>query len=344
MYNLSLLRMRVSIYRWFATALLCALAGAGVRAQSDRELDANKRLFPEVGVGVWAVKRGPSDNYYVLVARAILVFDATGKKITQIPPAPSQKTSEAPALVYGVALDVDSAGRIYVADRGANALRIFSPAGELLLNIPFPSPTGIVVLSGGEIAATSATGKFLVNVFDSQGKELRSFGDPVEILEGQAAANRFMNIGHVATDAAGNIYFSFDYMPEPTYRKYDRVGYASQDVELASIDQAPVSQAIRRELRREIDSGSVPDLQQRISCFAVDPDSQKVWMALGDNLLLLDTDGRVLFEFRAYTPEGARITPNSILVERDRLILTSDPLGVYEFSRPDIVPHNSAPN
>lgn len=338
--------MRTSVFnlRWFAAALLCVLAGVGVRAQTDRELEANKRLFPEVGVGVWAVKRGPSGNYYVLVSRAILVFDADGKKIAQIPPESSQKSASESTLVYGVALDVDSAGRIYVADRGANALRVFSPAGALLLNIPFPSPTGLVVLSGGEIAATSATGKHLVNVFDSQGKELRSFGDPVEVMEGQAATNRFMNIGHLSADAAGNIYYSFDYMPEPTFRKYDRAGYASEDVELSSVDQAPVSQAIRRELRRKLDSGSVPDLQQRISCFAVDPDSQKVWMALGDDLLLLDSEGRVLFEFRAYTPEGARITPNSILVERDRLILTSDPLGVYEFPRPDIVSHSPAPN
>jgi hypothetical protein len=331
------MRIRVLNLRWLAAALLCCLMSAGLCAQMepDRELDARKRLFPEVGAGVWAVKHGPSDRYYVLVSRTIFVFDAAGTKVAQIPPAGVRENSATPTLVYGVAFDVDSAGRIYVADRGANALRVFSTAGAVLLNIPFPSPTGIAVLSGGEIAATSATSKHLVTVFDAQGKELRSFGDPIEIIEGQAPTNRFMNIGRLATDATGNIYYSFDYLPEPTFRKYDRVGYASQDITLDAIEFAPASQAIRRELKREIDRGSVPELQQRITCFAVDPESQKIWLALGDELLLLDTDGRVLFEYRAYTTDGARITPNSILVEGGRIVLTSDPLGVYEFSRPD---------
>jgi hypothetical protein len=322
--------------RWIAAALICAAVAAGTRAQQmDQELNAKKRLFPEIGAGVWAVKHGPSGRYYVLVSRAIYIFEDNGTKVGQIPPASPRDNSSAPALVYGVALDVDSTGRIYVADRGANVLRVFSPAGANLLNIPFPSPTGIVVLSGGEIAATGAAGKYLVNVFDAQGKEVRSFGVPMEILDGQSPTNRFMNIGHLSTDAASNIYYSFDYLPEPTFRKYDRVGYASQDITLDAIEFAPASQAIRRELRREVDRGSIPELQQRITCFAVDPESQKIWMALGDEILLLDTDGRVLFEYRAYTPEGARITPNSILVEPERLILTSDPLGVFEFSRPD---------
>jgi hypothetical protein len=343
MYNLLPMRMSVSIHRWFAAALLCSLACAGAGAQTDQELNAGKRLFPEIGAGVWAVKHGPSDRYYVLVSRAIFIFDAAGTKVAQIPPAGSKENPATPTLVYGVAFDVDAAGRIYVADRGANALLVFSPTGEVLLKISFPSPTGIVSLSGGEIAATSATGKFLVNIFDAQGKYLRSFGDPVEILDGPGSVNRFMNIGRLATDAAGNIYYSFDYLPEPTFRKYDRVGYASQDIALDDIEFAPASQAIRRELKREVDRGSVPELQQRINCFAVDPESQKIWMALGDELLLLDTDGRVLFEYRTFTPDGARITPNSILVEPGRLIITSDPLGVYEFPRTDKDSHTAAP-
>ena len=331
------MQMRLSIYRWFAVVLLCTFAAAAVCAQSDpdRELDASKRLFPEVGVGVWAVKRGSSDRYYVLVSRAILIFDAAGTKVAQIPPAAARGGSSAPTLVYGVAFDLDSAGRIYVADRGANALRVFSPDGAVLLSIPFASPTGIIALSGGEIAATSASTKHLITVFDAQGNELRSFGDPVEVVAEQASFNRFMSLGHLAKDNANNIYYSFDYLPEPTFRKYDREGYASLDISLDSIEFAPASQSIRRELKREIDRGTVPELQQRVSCFAVDPVTQRIWMALGDELLLLDTDGRLLFEYRVYTPDGARLSPNSILVEPDHLILTSDPLGVYEFPRPD---------
>jgi hypothetical protein len=36
-----------------------------------------------------------------------------------------------------------------------------------------------------------------------------------------------------------------------------------------------------------------------------------------------------------YTKEGARLEANTILVEQDRLIIGSDPLGIFEFERPD---------
>jgi len=326
---------------------LCASAVAGTAgAQTNENLNAAKRIFPEAGPGVFAVRRGPANQYYVLVSRAILIFDATGKKIAQIPPAGQQK-SGSPLLSYGVAMDVDSTGRIFVADRGANALRIISPAGALEKSIPFSAPTGIVALSGGEIAATSASGSHLITIFDAQGRVLRDFGDPVDILDdpAQASINRFMNTGHLTTDATGNLYYSFDYIPEPTFRKYDRAGYASVDFSLDVIEVAPQSQALRRELKREIDRGSVPELQQRITCFAVDPETQKIWMGLGDELILLDPDGRELAEYRVHTPDGGRLNPNSLLIEPNRLLITSDPLGVFEFPRPDktSAPSTAAP-
>jgi hypothetical protein len=36
-----------------------------------------------------------------------------------------------------------------------------------------------------------------------------------------------------------------------------------------------------------------------------------------------------------YTPDGARLEPNIVLVEKDRLMIGSDPLGLYVFERPD---------
>jgi hypothetical protein len=321
--------------RWIVAALLCLFAALCVHAQTEGNVDAAKRLFPQVGSGVFSVKHGPA-GYYVLVSRNVLVFDPSGKVILQIPPAGSK--SAAPALVYGVAMDVDSSGLIYVADRGANALRVFSPAGARVLDIPFNAPTGIAALPGGEIAATSASGPHLITVFDAHGKERRSFGEVVEILDdsSQASINRFMNTGHLTTDAAKNLYYSFDYLPEPTFRKFDRSGgFVMFEFTLDTIDVAPQSQALRRELKREIDKGSVPELQQRISCFAVDPETNRIWMGLGDMIELLEPDGRQLAEYRVHTPDGGRLTPNSLLIEPTRLIITADPLGVFEFARPD---------
>lgn len=329
------MRMRIPIFRLLAAALLCALVSAGVHAQVEADLQAQKRIFPGVGAGVWAVKRGPGGRFYVLVARSIFVYDSSGAKVSEIPAPPAKGASSAPVLVYGVAFDVDSEGRIYVADRGGNALRVFSSEGAVLFSIPFNSPTGIAALSGGEFAATSANPKRLITIFDSHGKEDRQIGQPLSVVEDNVSFNYFMNIGRIVTDPANNIYFAFDYMPEPSFRKYDRQGYALLDITLNSLEFAPAGQALRREIRRELDHGILPQVKPSISCIGVDPATQRIWIGLGSNVLLFDTDGRELAEYRLFTPEGARLPLNSILVLPDKLVMSSDPLGVYEFSRPD---------
>ncbi len=202
------------------------------------------------------------------------------------------------------------------------------------MNIPFAGPTGIVVLPSGEIAAASASLDHLVTLFDSNGKLLRSIGDPMDISE-NPSFNRFLNTGHLAADAANNIYFAFNYFPEPTFRKYDHFGYSSLEIALTTLEFAPAAQAARREIKRETETGNVPELKPTVSCIGVDPATQRVWLAFGNELMLFEKDGLQRAEYRVYTPDGARLVVNSILVEPDRLILTADPLGIYEFPRPD---------
>ncbi|MGA8923294.1 MAG: hypothetical protein WB682_09125, partial [Candidatus Dormiibacterota bacterium] len=118
--------------RWLgvvlSSALLCALFSATIRAQFqvDQELDGRRRLFPEVGPGTAGIKRGPGGKYYVLDSHSVFVFDASGKKLSEIPP---RGTKGASAILYGEAFDVDSEGNVYVADRGRNTLRVYTPAG-----------------------------------------------------------------------------------------------------------------------------------------------------------------------------------------------------------------------
>ena len=210
MDNISAMHAHSRIFRWLAAALLFALASTisltKVHAQQNPEQDitAAKRLYPEIGAGVWSIKRGPAGHYYVLVGRSVLVFGDDQEKLKEIPP-PTKDFRGAPPLVYGVAFDVDSAGRVYVADRAANILRIFSPDGSSLLNISFPAPTGIAVLPSGEIVAASANSNHLITVFDSRGRELRTVGDQVEFTENHTF-NHFLNVGHLTADTANNIY------------------------------------------------------------------------------------------------------------------------------------------
>jgi hypothetical protein len=67
----------------------------------------------------------------------------------------------------------------------------------------------------------------------------------------------------------------------------------------------------------------------------VDRSNGEVWIALHNTLLHFDKEGNRRASYQLYTPAGARLEANTILVEKDHLILGSDPLGLYEFDRPE---------
>jgi len=58
-------------------------------------------------------------------------------------------------------------------------------------------------------------------------------------------------------------------------------------------------------------------------------------IALHNTLLHFDKEGNRRSEYQIYTKDGARIEATVLLVEQDRLLIGADPLGVYEFARPD---------
>ena len=67
----------------------------------------------------------------------------------------------------------------------------------------------------------------------------------------------------------------------------------------------------------------------------VDRSNGEVWIALYNTLLHFDKEGNRRATYKIYTPQGARLEADTILVEQDRLMIGSDPLGIYEFDRPD---------
>src|SRR5579864_6321222 len=109
----------------FALAILgvAMLSGTLVRAQQDPPLDATQRRFSDVGAGFRAVRRGLDGSYYVLAAPApaVVIFDSQGRKLGQIPAQP--RPGE---IVLPNSLDVDVSGRVYIADLGGNAVRVYN--------------------------------------------------------------------------------------------------------------------------------------------------------------------------------------------------------------------------
>ena len=323
--------------------LLACLAGCAFgQSQDDLQLTAKKRILPGVGPGLRALKRGADGNYYILTApgSSAAVFDAAGKLVKRIPAfddgkaaTPQPQSPQLASITYGEDMDVDALGTIYVADRGANAIKIWSAKGDARM-FGVSGPVSVASLLDGEIAVATMRQPHLVIVYDKNGREVREFGDPETISE-RPEVNRFLNIGILLADGPGHLYYAFPYLPEPTVRQFDRNGYGGQDIQYTGVDAWPAAQATRKEIERQEKRGEPPVFKRILTGFGVERASGEVWMSLGDKLLHFDKDGNRRATYLIYTPEGARLEANVILIEQDRLLIGSDPLGIYEFDRPD---------
>ena len=304
--------------------------------QYESDLMARRQLYKTVGAGFRQIHRGPNGNYYVLTApaAAVQIYDSTGKVAGQVPSA-SAAADKSAAIVYGESFDVDHDGRVVVCDRGAKAVRIYSASGTLSASIPIAAPISVIFLPGDEIAVTSLDSEHLVTAYDLTGKMIRDYGDREEIAD-RADVNTQVNYGHLVADETGNNYFSFDYLPEPTVRKFDRVGYLALEISLKTIEFEPAAQAARKIIARsEENENSIPSLHRIINAVGVDPKTEELWVAIGTLLMRFDKDGQRIASFRTYLPYGARIEASQILVEPTRLLIGSDPQGIYEFPKPE---------
>jgi hypothetical protein len=319
--------------------LACAAGGAAAQDEGDLDLTARQRVFPGVGPGLRTVKRGMDGRLYVLASPSpgLLVFDTQGKQVLSINEVgvASSGTAQGRALItFGEDCDGAGDGKIYVADRGANLIQVFTSDGAPLRSIPVNAPVAVAALPESEVAVATLREPHLVIVFDKNGRDVREFGDPEPLAE-RAELNRFLNIGQLATDAQGHLYYAFAYVPEPTVRQYDRLGYAGQDIQYTSLEAFPAAQATRKEIVRQESKGKEPSFKRVLTAVGVDRSNGEVWVALYNTLLHFDKEGNRRATYKIYTPQGARLEANTILVENDRLIIGNDPLGIYEFARPD---------
>ena len=209
-------------------------------------LRAQDRVFPSVGPGVAALKRDSSGHYYILAepATSILIYNAAGQPLGQIPNANSRGAT----IRYAVSIDLDPQDRLFVADRGANAIMIFASNGSLVARVPVTAPTSVVALSGGQFAVTQLQSKRLVKIMDESGATIRTFGDPADEPGGEPAVRAddqttakpaapvVMDRGRITGDSKGNIYFAFTSLPDPTLQRFDRFGYSAYDSVMPATD------------------------------------------------------------------------------------------------------------
>jgi NHL repeat len=297
----------------------------------SRDLSARARIFPEIGPGAAAIKRDASGRYYMLAdpATTISVFQAGGKRIGEIPNA----NSHGAKIVYAQDIDIDSNGRLYVADRGANAIKIFQPDGSLDSAISITAPMSVVALSGGDFAVSGLRSAKLVSIYDAQGKLTRSFGD--QPASADSARNSAQLPSRIYGGGFASIYCIFNGLDDLTVRRYDRFGYASYEASVAAADYTVEGKA-RRWTSLTIDAGgSTVSSRPAIRAVAADPISQDVWAAIGDELVHFDKDGNRRAAYRISTKDGVRLEAAAILIERDRILVAADPLGIFEFPLPE---------
>src|SRR5277367_5913866 len=268
--NLSLTKTYASATAVLACGCALALTFSGAlnrpaQAQGVQTvLHARGRVFPDVGRGAEAIERDAAGHYYVLAAPAsvIWIYSADGKRIGQIPSA--QAAGDA-TIKFAVDFDRDPAsGRIFVADRGANEVKIFTAAGALETNVPVNAPMSVVALAGGEFAVVTLRSDHLVRVMNQHGKLVRTFGnisdavsDPSQLTTAALSASSnsaagyaagystsappsyAMDIGKLYSGAPGDIYFAFTALKDPKFRKYDRFGYAGYEAEIPAKELIP---------------------------------------------------------------------------------------------------------
>jgi hypothetical protein len=335
--------LRLVAVMWLLLIAILSAAG-NATAQVDLDLVAKRRLFSPIGPGLKQVREGADGKIYVLASPSpgLVVFSPEARRLLTMrqasglnPAALAEAKASGEILVeFGEDFDVDADGTIYIADRAANCIQVYSKDGKHLRTTTVNAPVAVAALPEGEVAVATMQRETLLTVFDKNGRLVREFGNP-EALTERADLNRFLNYGEIASDGLGHLYYGFKYFPEPTVRQFDRFGYAGEDVRYTALDAAPEASAARREILNLERRGGTPHFKQVMTAMGVDKQNGEVWIALGNMLLRFDKEGNRRATFRLYTPQNARLEAVAIIVEKDRLIIGGDPIGVYEFERLD---------
>ena len=328
-------------------AVMCLLIGpaaAAAHAQVDADLVAKRRLFSPIGPGLKQIREGADGKIYVLASPApgLVVYSPEARRLLTMhetsglnEAALAEAKASGEVLVdFGEDCDVDADGTIYIADRAANTVQVYAKEGRHLRTVAVNAPLAVAAMPEGEMAVATMRQPSLVSVFDKNGRLVREFGD-TEQLTDRSDLNRFLNIGVLASDALGHLYYGFVYFPEPTVRQFDRFGYAGEDVHYTALEAMQEAAAMRREIERQERRGDAPHFKQIMTAMGVDKQTGEVWIAMGDTLLRFDKEGNRRAMYRMYTPQNARLEATAIVIEKDRLIIGGDPLGVFEFERLD---------
>lgn len=297
-------------------------------AQSVRK--AKRRVFLGTGPTTRTLVKH-HDKYYALLwaDRSVIVYNSQMQFIGR-----SSSYGQGPADLMGPwDIAIGPAGSLYVADRGSGQVKVFNERGEYVRSIDVRNPVSLAVLGTGEVCVVGFPRRSLVSVYDESGTFQREFGE-LETITSEPRLNAFLNSGKIVVDADDNIYFAFLWNPEPTIRKYTKDGELVLEFHPKGKRIREASDAAREAIKTRLAQGRIGG-KGVFSGLAVDPKSGDIWVSTADWIFRFKKDGKPKDTFRITDPSGNPINADAILIESDRVYITSRPSGIFEFDHPD---------
>lgn len=87
---------------------------------------------------------------------------------------------------------------------------------------------------------------------------------------------------------------------------------------------------------RITDQGARPIVSKpKVEAIGVDPANQEIWAAIAGNLVHFDQEGRIVDYYYMRTAGQVPVKTSTILVQPDRILVGSDPYGIFVYPRPD---------
>lgn len=239
----------------------------------------------------------------------VFLFREDTKDITVIDKG--RKTEKiSSAFPFAKALAVNSQGRIFVA--GISELTVSDAKGNRLSNFPIPAATtSLAALNDGGIAIAAADSDGLLTVFDASGKTSRRIGSLKKLDIWDAAQNRFLNSGKVATNQSGELYHVSTFSPTPVVQKFSKQGELSKEF---TIEGAAVELQLKRakEFLKQRKSSCIGGYYV-IRSASVDPTTGNLWIGMNglSETGLIRPESGVLYE---YNSDGEKLAEYALEV------------------------------
>lgn len=230
---------------------------------------------------------------------------------------------------------IDRFGNLVVADKGNDAIKVFSKDGSLVRNFRQEKIYSVDVLSNGDIVAVSERDNQLIRVLSPDGHLVRYVGEPVP-TDSEKLSPRlhiYLNRGVLLVDWQDNIFWVGGRLPTPMIRKYSQQGELLLQFQPSGQTIESVAARARQQLADKLQTNTVGAVGT-LNGIHVDRRTGEIWvMPAAPGLLIYDSLGNLkrnlTMEAGPYVSVGAW---DLLILDRERFIISNSVIGCYLFS------------